>query len=76
MVNEKNHTDFLVEVGDVAALDVTLRMLPGCMAAVVGMPKPVKVDGRFVVRVFGNPSFFLFAAKQQGYCRVIGEREE
>jgi len=65
-------TDYLVDVGHPQALDATLKLLPGCTAAaVVGMPEPKIVDGHYVVRVFGDPGFFLYAMRQQGYCTIV-----
>jgi len=68
---EMKATDYLVDVVHPGALDATLTLLPGCVARVVGMPEPKVVDGHYVVRVFGNPDFFLFAMGQQGYCKVV-----
>ena len=43
---------------------------------VQGHPGPadyVKVDGCYVVRVFGDPGFIKFAITNQGYGKVIRE---
>jgi hypothetical protein len=70
--NDAAATDYLVEVPNAKALDLTLRLLPGCTARVVGYPEPIEYEhGRYRVRVFGNPSFFLSAMRSQGYCRVV-----
>lgn len=73
-------TDFLVDVGNAAALDQTLQALPGVNALVVGGPEgPFARDGaHYIVRVFGGPeanSMFKFMVENQGYCKVIRERE-
>lgn len=68
-------TDFLVAVTHAPALDITLKLLPDVTARVVGMPDPVMIDGYYVVRVFGDPSFFLYAMQTQSYCRVLGPLE-
>ncbi len=71
-------TDFLVDVGSPEALDETLQAAPGINAFVVGGPKGpfIKDDGHYIVRVFGEPSFFRFMIENQGYCTIVGEREE
>lgn len=67
-------TDFLVDVGNPKALDETLQALPGVNAFVVGTPEPIRENGHYVVRVFGDPFFFKFAVENQGYCTIIRER--
>lgn len=72
--------DFLVDVGNPAALDETLRALPGVNAFVVGGsegPFPQE-DGHYVVRVFGGEtaeSMFEFMVTNQGYCTIVGKRD-
>lgn len=67
--------DFLVDVGNPAALDTTLSALPGVVAQVIGGPDGpfAEEDGHYIVRVFGNPSFFKFACENQGYCKIVRE---
>jgi arylamine N-acetyltransferase len=71
-------TDFLVDVGNPAALDATLTALPGVVAQVVGGPNGPfhREDGHYVVRVFGGDTantMFEFMVGTQGYCTVIGK---
>lgn len=71
-------TDILVDTTDPAWLDRTLSSMPGITAQVVGGqdgPFP-QVDGYYVVRVFGDITFFRFAVENQGYCIVVKELEE
>lgn len=73
-------TDFLVDVGNPAALDDTLRARPGANAFVVGGPSgPFREkDGHYIVRVFGGEtanSMFRFMVENQGYCKVVAECE-
>lgn len=63
--------DFLVDVGNPAALDQTLKQLPKAVAFMVGAPEYPRVDGYFVARVYGDVGFFQFACEHQGYCKVI-----
>lgn len=74
----KEFTDFLVEVGNPRALDDTLKQLHGALAALV-MSSPEsyeQVDGKYVMRCFGDPGYVKFACEHQGYCKIIGVREE
>ncbi len=64
-------TDILVRAGDPALLDRTIQQLGP--AVVVGAPGYVKVDGCYVVRVFGDPGFIKFAITNQGYGEVVRE---
>lgn len=66
-------TDILVDTKNPASLDRTLASFG---AAVVGGPDYVKVEGYYVVRVFGDPGFVEFAITQQGYGRVIRRLEK
>jgi hypothetical protein len=73
-------TDFLVDVGNPAALDATLTALPGVVAQVIGGPDGpfAEEDGHYIVRVFGGAmanSMFTFMVENQGYCRVVQQRE-
>jgi len=69
--------DFLVDIGNPEAFENTLAsMVPKVLAQVVGMPEPIKRDGYYVVRVFGDPAYFLFALERQGYGKVIGKCKE
>lgn len=82
-------TDFLVKSyggaafadRSAAALDETLRALPGVNATVVGGPAGpfAIVDGHHVVRVFGGivvNQMFRFMVESQGYCTIVRECEE
>ena len=61
--------DFEIEYsGDPAALDKTLQAL-GLAVIVQGE----KVNGHYVMRVFGNPGYIKFACEHQGYCRIVAE---
>jgi hypothetical protein len=67
-------TDILVRTEDPAMLDQTVQQLG--RAAVVGAPDYTKVDGCYVVRVFGDPGFIKFAITNQGYGEVVRELDE
>jgi hypothetical protein len=64
-------TDILVKTASPELLDRTVQQLGP--AAVVGAPDYVKVDGCYVVRVFGDPGFIKFAITSQGYGEVVRE---
>lgn len=73
-------TDFLVDVGNPAALDVTLQALPGIHALVVGGPDGPfpRDDGHYVVRVFDGELYatmFKMMMESQGYCRIVKQCE-
>jgi hypothetical protein len=71
-------TDFLVEIANPEALDDTLQQTPMMTARVVGRGMPGGItyqEGYPVVRVFGDPSWFLFVAQEQGYCNIIRQRD-
>jgi hypothetical protein len=67
-------TDILVRTASPALLDQTVQQLGP--AVVVGAPDYAKVDGCYVVRVFGNPGFIKFAITNQGYGEVVRELEK
>lgn len=74
-------TDFLVDTGNPAALDETLRALPGVNAFVVGGPVGpfARDDGHHIVRVFGDSTaaqMFKFMVENQGYCTIVRERDD
>jgi len=73
-------TDFLVEVADPHALDSLLISLPGANANLIehdtDIPVFLKVDGYYVMRVFGDPGFLKFACEAQGYCKIIRQLDE
>src|SRR5208282_5204344 len=72
-------TDFLVTSQiperrlDPDVLDQTINSFG---AALIRLPGEdyVQVDGCYVMRVFGDPSFIKFACEKQGYCHIVGER--
>ena len=67
-------TDILVKTASPELLDQTVQQLGP--AAVVGAPDYVKVDGCYVVRVFGDVGFIKFAIATQGYGEVVRELDE
>lgn len=74
-------TDFLVDVGNPAALDQTLQALSMLRAFVIGGPKGpfLQEDDHYIVRVFGGDtanSMFEYMMKSQGYCTVVGRSHE
>lgn len=68
--------DLLVETNNPEALDRTVNHFG---AAVVGGGMPdgyVKVGDAYIVRCFGDPGFIEFVIENQGYGRVLRERDE
>ena len=71
-------TDILVKTASPELLDRAVQQL-GLAVVVQGHPGPadyVKVDGYYVVRVFGGPGFIKFAIANQGYGEVVRELGE
>lgn len=67
--------DFLVETCNPEYLDKSINYFG---AAVIGGGMPggfVTEDGYYIVRCFGNPDFVKFAIENQGYGRVVKDRE-
>jgi hypothetical protein len=64
--------DFEIEYsGNPESLDKTLQALG--KAVMLGAPDFVKINGHYVVRVFGNPDYMKFACENQGYCKFLTE---
>jgi hypothetical protein len=69
-------TDILVDARNPAALDKDVQALPGCVAAVLGAPYYVKLDGHYVIRCFEGKDALKFMGEHQGYFKVIRELDE
>lgn len=65
-------TDLLVDTGNPAMLDKTVMSFG---AVLIGAPDYSRVDGHYVMRVFGSPDFIRFACEHQGYCKIVGETD-
>jgi hypothetical protein len=77
-MSDKRATDILVRTGDPALLDRSIQQL-GPAVVLQGHPGPVdyvKVDGCYVVSVYGDPGFIKFAITNQGYGEVVRELDE
>ena len=68
-------TDFLVECRNPKAFDETIQQL-GAAALVNGGNEGnyIQEDGCYVMRIFGDPGFIIFAIENQGDGKVIKER--
>lgn len=65
------HCDYLVEVGNPAQLEETLKQIPKVLAVMPGAPNYQTQDGLYVVRVYDGAVLFEFACNEQGYCKII-----
>jgi len=65
--------DFYVETGNPKMLDATVQQL-GAAAIIQEGEEYFRENGHYVMRIFGNPGFIKFACENQGYCRIVGER--
>jgi hypothetical protein len=69
--------DFLVDVGNPAALDATLGRMGAHLVQAEARPGYLMVDGHYVMRaVSADPGFLRFACESQGYCTIVGELDE
>lgn len=67
------YTDLIVETSNPKMLDDTVQQLgPAVVIEGTWNSDDCTVD----VRVFGDPGFMKFAIDNQGYGRVVGQREE
>lgn len=68
-------TDFLVAADiNPAGVDKTLNLL-GPAALVQNSAGYLKVEGCYVMRVFGDPGYIAFAVEHQGYCKIVRQLE-
>jgi hypothetical protein len=73
---EQGATDILVDTANLAWLDETLHPF-GAVLVGGGLPEGyVKVEGHYVMRVFGDPAFVERVCRGQGYATVVRRLDE
>jgi len=69
-------TDYLIDgFSNPSALDRTLNAL-GPALLIGGPDHYEKIEGYYVMRVFGDAGFIEFAVKHQGYCNIVRKLTE
>lgn len=72
----KKATDFLVKCGNPVGFNRTIMQM-GAALIEDGAPDHYKmIDECYVMRVFGDPGYVVFAIKTQGYGTVVKPLEE
>ncbi len=67
--------DFLVDVGNPAALDRTLLQM-GAALVQEGPGVYKQVEGHYIMRALRNPDFVRFACESQGYCKIVRKLDQ